>query len=115
MRPYTLRKLVIVPESLRAGPFAAWRVRKIDPQPYERLTMTTIYEMQMAEARKNDAARAYSKAIIAACPLGRVVKWKHGAQVQSGEVVMHDHGERVRVRNVRSGKEQWLYATRIIA
>jgi surface antigen len=75
----------------------------------------SIYEMKMAEARKDDAARAYADAIEAACPVGKTVKWKRGEHVQTGEVVMTDNWERVKVRNAKSGKEFWLYAFHIIA
>jgi hypothetical protein len=74
----------------------------------------SIHNLQMAHARLRDVAKTYGRAIIDNCPIGATVKWEIGRYVQTGEVVRHDHWERVEVRNLKSGKVSWVYANRLI-
>lgn len=46
-------------------------------------------------------------------PIGCYVQWTIGHYRQSGEVVMHGHTERMKVRNERTGKEVWLDLYRV--
>lgn len=68
-----------------------------------------------AIATIRDAARERDYCFHSAYPIGAPVTWTVGKYVQLGEVIMHGHSFRIRVRNVRSGREIWLDGSRIIA
>ena len=46
-------------------------------------------------------------------PLGAQLKWKRGS-LQSGVVLQHGQGDRIKVRNERTGREFWIYAFSVV-
>lgn len=47
-------------------------------------------------------------------PPAKVIKWKRGEHVQTGEVLWADETNRVFVRNFSTLKRVWINASRII-
>lgn len=59
------------------------------------------------------AKKSYEKAFRNAHPRGQRVHWMHGPYIQVGEVVMHGTGDRLKARNVHTGREVWVDAWKI--
>jgi len=74
--------------------------------------------MSNALAKAVQRHRKTSAAMIAVLerdyPVGGLISWERNG-VHSGTVVMHSRGERIKVKNDRSGKEFWIYLYSIIA
>ena len=81
-------------------------VRTARLRPQARAYLSSYNTMRAAE-------KVCEQAFRSAYPRGANVEWMHGEYLQSGEVVLHGHGLRVKVLNRRTGREVWLDAGRI--
>lgn len=54
------------------------------------------------------AKESRDKAFTVAFPVGCEIGWMRGAFVQRGEVVMHGYSDRLKARNLHTGREVWV-------
>lgn len=81
--------------------------------------MNYLQKIQAADRAVDAANWSLADAIAEAYPVGSTVTFEQGESLQHAEVLGHSlHGysrnkQRLRVRNIKTGKERFLYATRI--
>jgi hypothetical protein len=56
-----------------------------------------------------------AKQIVRDYPIGEQIEWTNDGHRYSGHVVRHCHGDRLRVRNEKSGRERFIYAYQIVS
>jgi hypothetical protein len=72
-------------------------------------------DLHKAMQRRNDAARAIGEIVEREFPVDAHLSFHdHGKNVvYSAVVVMHGHGGRLKVRNLHTNTERWIYPERI--
>jgi hypothetical protein len=69
--------------------------------------------LAVALARRREAEDEVERILRRDYQPGVAVRWeKNGAH--QGVVVMNGSGDRIKVRNIRTGRELWIYAYRIV-
>lgn len=74
----------------------------------------SIRNVWMAQARANDAQKAYYAAVADHFKVGVVVSWMHGLNFQHGVVQCEPVLDRVKVRNANTDRIVWVFADRFI-
>ena len=66
-----------------------------------------------ALARRSEADDRIERTLKCDYPLDAHVEWKRNS-VHEGIVIGHGTGDRIKVRNIQSGHEVWIYAFNIV-
>lgn len=69
--------------------------------------------LQAAVNAREDADNKVGAVLRQQYPIGAIATWEHGARILQGRVVEHLYGERIRVRNVNTGKPADIRAGQI--
>ena len=64
--------------------------------------------LMKAIGRRDEAEVAMVRVLEREYPVGAEVAWCRNG-IHRGTVVMHSRGDRIKVKNERSGKELWIY------
>ena len=72
-----------------------------------------IRQYQAAVRTLAQVQRDRNEAFKRAYPTGADIRWRHGPHLQSGEVILHGYGDRLKVLNFGTGRQVWVEGGRI--
>lgn len=70
--------------------------------------------LREALARRRQAERKVAEVLDLLYPPGAAIQWEVGGIRQRGIVVMNCYADRIKVRNERTNKERFIYASNIV-
>ena len=66
--------------------------------------------LKEALRRRREEEHEVAAALKADYPPGAKIRWKIGEHHADGEVTMNCYGDRIKVRNIRTGRERFIHA-----